>query len=175
MSREPFGLSIESLLEEMLNCESVARWPDPAYTCKQADSMDRRRVAPDQPDWFVKSCENFVRVDEVSGRKVHVLLDVDGPGAIVRFFVTSHCGKPGNLRIYLDDAPAPVLEYRALDLLQGTFNPGAPLTTTQPCYEANKFGGTVSYLPIPYARKCKVTWEEPDGGPATPTVCYQIN
>jgi hypothetical protein len=169
------AVTLESLLAEMLDCASVARWPDPFYTCVQADSMDRRRVAPDQPDWFVKSCENFVRVDEVAGRKQHVLMDVAGPGAIVRFFVTSHCGKPGKLRIYLDGSPTPVLEYRALDLLQGTFNPGTPLMTTQPCYEANKFGGTVSYLPIPYARNCKVTWEEPDGGPATPTVCYQIN
>mgnify|MGYP001609750708 CR=1 FL=1 len=153
----------------------VARWPEPFYTCVQADSMDRRRIAPDQPDWFVKSCENFVRVDEVAGRRRHVLMDAAGPGAIVRFFVTSHCAKPGKLRIYLDGSEAPVLEYRALDLLQGTFNPGAPLTTPQPCYEANKFGGTVSYLPIPYSRNCKVTWEEPDGGAATPTVCYQIN
>ncbi len=168
-------ICLESLLEEMLTFESVARWPDPSYTCKQADSMDRRRVAPDKPDWFEKSCENFIRVEVAGKRKVHVLMDAEGPGAMVRFFVTSHCGKPGTLRIHLDGSPAPVLEYRALDLLQGTFNPGAPLTTTQPCYEADKFGGTVSYLPVPYARNCKVTWEEPDGGPATPTVCYQIN
>lgn len=175
MSSQPVAVRLESLLEEMVNCDSVARWPEPFYTCVQADSMDRRRIAPDQPDWFVKSCENFVRVDDVAGRKQHVLMDAAGPGAIVRFFVTSHCGKPGKLRIYLDNSPTPVLEYRALDLLQGTFNPGAPLATAQPCYEINKFGGTVSYLPIPYARNCKVTWEEPDGGPATPTVCYQIN
>ncbi len=179
MSSEPFAdktaVSLESLLEEMLNCDSVARWPEHSFTCKQASSMDPRRKGPDQPDWFVKSCENFVRVDEAAGRKQHVLMDADGPGAIVRFFVTSHCGKPGKLRIFLDGSPTPALEYQALDLLQGTFNPGAPLATPQPCYEANKFGGTTSYLPIPYARNCRVTWEEPDGGPATPTVCYQIN
>ena len=90
MSSKFCSVSLESLLEEMVDPGSVTRWPDPFYTCVQADSMDRRRKGPDQPDWFVKSCENFVRIDEVAGRKQHVLMDVAGPGAIVRFFVTSH-------------------------------------------------------------------------------------
>ena len=63
MSSKPFAdktaVTLESLLEEMVNCDSVARWPDPFYTCVQASSMDRRRKGPDQPDWFVKSSENF--------------------------------------------------------------------------------------------------------------------
>jgi len=179
MSSEPFAdrtaVSLESLLEEMLNCDSVAQWPDPFYTCAQASSYDRRRKGPDQPDWFVKSNENFVRVDEVAGRKQYVLMDADGPGAIVRFFLTTDRAKPGTMRIHLDGSPTPLLEYKAFDLLQCAFNPGPPLLTTQPGYSANRFGGNTSYLPIPYARNCRVTWEEPDGGPAKPTVCYQVN
>lgn len=168
-------ISIESLLEEMLDYDSVARWPEPAFTCVQASSYDRRRKAPDQADWFIKSSENFVRVDEVGGRKCHVMMDAAGPGAIVRLYLTSHCPKPGKLRIYLDGAPTPVLEYDGLDLMLGEFHPGEPLQANQPSYGVFEHLGNTSYLPIPYARRCLVTWEEPDGGPATPTVCYQIN
>ncbi|MCY2928250.1 MAG: hypothetical protein NTV86_01905 [Planctomycetota bacterium] len=168
-------ISIESLLEEMLDYDSVARWPEPAFTCVQASSYDRRRKAPDQADWFIKSSENFVRVDEVGGRKCHVMMDAAGPGAIVRLYLTSHCPKPGKLRIYLDGAPTPVLEYDGLDLMLGEFHPGEPLQANQPSYGLFDHLGNTTYLPIPYARRCLVTWEEPDGGPATPTVCYQIN
>lgn len=172
-------VSFQSLLEEMANYNTMARWPDPSFTCKQADSMDRRRRGPDQPNWFVKSDTNFIRVDEVAGRKQFVLMDADGPGAgpgaIVRIFLTSNGPKPGKLLIYLDDSPTPVLEYQALDLQKGNINPGFPLLANQPCYGAANYLGNTSYMPIPYARNCRVTWEEPDGGPAKPCVCYQIN
>ena len=169
------AVSLQSLLEEMLNFDSVARWPEPSFTCKQAESQDRRRKGPDKPDWFVKSDSNFIRVDEVAGRKQYVLMDAEGPGAIVRIFVTSDSGKPGKMRIYLDRSSTPILEYQAFDLTQCAFNPGSPLVTTQPGYVVNRFGGTVSYVPIPYARNCRVTWEEPDGGPVKPCIVYQIN
>ena len=168
-------VNLQSLLEEMLNFEAVARSPEPAFTCKQADSQDRRRKGPDKPDRFAKSDTQFMRVDEAAGRKQYVLLDAEGPGAIVRFFVTSDAGKPGKMRIYLDGSPTPLLESQAFDLMQCVFNPGSPLVTTQPGYVINRFGGSVSYVPIPYARSCRVTWEEPDGGPVKPCIVYQIN
>src|SRR3954464_15777347 len=46
------GVSLASLLEEMIDVDAVARWPEPAYTCRQASSYDRHRAGPDKPGWF---------------------------------------------------------------------------------------------------------------------------
>ena len=42
-------VSLDSLLQEMLDVESIARWPQPEFTCKQASSYDRTKVAQDKP------------------------------------------------------------------------------------------------------------------------------
>ena len=172
---DPPGINLQSILEEMLNYAAVARWPEHSFTCKQASSMDPHLKGPGQPGWFDKSADNFVRVEEVAGRKQCVMMDADGPGAIVRIFLTSNGPKPGKLRIYLDGSPTPVLEYRALDLQQGAFNPGPPLQANQPNHGVDGMIGNYSYLPIPYAKHCRVTWEESDGGLPVTCVCYQIN
>jgi len=88
-------VSLASLLDEMVRRDRLARWPAPAYTCRQASSYDRDSIAPDKPGWFANwDRSQFVRVDERDGRKEYVMLEVDGPGAIVRIWGTWH-GKQG--------------------------------------------------------------------------------
>jgi hypothetical protein len=41
--------SLDSLLHEMVDAGSIARWPEHEFTCKQASSYDRKKVAPDHP------------------------------------------------------------------------------------------------------------------------------
>jgi len=93
-------ITYESLLREMIDRDAIARFPDPAYTCRQASSYDRAAVSPDKPDtWFANGDANqFIRIDEKDGRKEWVLMDAAGPGAVVRFEVTGsnpEAKKPG--------------------------------------------------------------------------------
>lgn len=170
----PAPVTLESLLEEMIDFDAVARWPDPPYTCRQASSYDRKSVGPGKPGWFANADNSkFIRVEERRGRKEHVLMEADGPGAIVRFWLTS-TAKPGTLRIYLDAADTPAIEFPAYDLMTGPLNAGSPLVLPHTSYNPTGGGGNTLYLPIPYAKRCEVTWEDPDPGKMPPRY-YQID
>jgi hypothetical protein len=92
-----------------------------------------------------------------------VLADLKGPGAIVRFWSTAVYNKPngqltsdpsGQLKIYLDDNPTPVIDEPFADF----FDQHAPFV--QPL--TDHYGAaTISYLPIPYAKHCVVTLDQP--------------
>ena len=154
-------VTLDSLLKEMVDYGSVACWPQPEFTCKQASSYDRGTVAPDKPGWFANNDQNqFIRTEETQGRKERVMLDADGPGCIVRFWLTTDRNKKGTLRIYLDGAEEPALAFPAYDLLSGDLKIGPPLVQPHPGYRPDANGGNNFYLPIPYAKHCKITWEE---------------
>lgn len=165
------AITFESLLREMVDVEAIARWPQAGFTCKQASSYDRQKVAPDKPGWFSNNDNTqFIRTEDNEGRKEQVMLDVAGPGALVRFWLTAGGAKDGVLRIYLDGNEVPVIVFHAFDLLTGEMKVGAPLAQSHPGYSPNG-GGNTLYLPIPYARHCKVTWQEKSSGARY----YQIN
>ncbi len=165
-------VSTQSLLEEMVNYDSVARWPQPEFNCKMASSYDRASKSPNQPGWFANQDQNqFVREEQVNGHTERVMMDAEGPGCIVRFWLTTDRNKQGVLRIYLDRAKKPTIVFPAFDLLSGKFNVGAPLAQPHPGYSVSGGGGNTLYLPIPYARHCKITWEEQSQG----SRYYQIN
>lgn len=166
-------VTAETLLREMVDADSVARWPSPEYTCRQASSHDRATVAPDRPGWFANHDHTqYLRVEERRGHREHVMMDAEGPGAVVRFFLTTQAGREGVLRFYLDGADVPAFEVPAYDLMSGPWKVAAPLLTPHTSYEPRGGGGSTSYLPIPYAKHCKITWEERrDGKPRY----YQID
>ncbi len=155
-------ITLESLLRDMVDRDVVARWPEPSFTVKQASSYDRASKTPDEPKgWYANNdASQFVRHEDRDGRREYVMMDVEGPGAIVRFWNTAaHSG--GTLRFYFDGQEKPGIEGKSGDILIGNalvekplaiFN--APVSRTQ--------GGMNLYLPIPYARRCKVTYSEDD-------------
>ncbi|MBN1909375.1 MAG: DUF2961 domain-containing protein [Pirellulales bacterium] len=147
-------VTLDTLLDEMVDRTAVARLPEPAYTCKQASSYDRRSVSPDEPGWFANgdSCK-FLRSEKNDGREEWVMMDAKGPGAIVRFWVTGF-KYVGNIRIYLDGSSQPAVTARVDELVGGPALVGAPLS------EATARGRNL-YLPIPYAKSCKVTFDQP--------------
>jgi hypothetical protein len=158
-------VSLESLLNEMVDFDAEARWPQPEFMGKQASSYDRAAKAPDQPGWFANQDQNqFIRYEQFDGRTERVMLDTDGPGCLVRFWLTTDRNKQGTLRIYLDGAEKPTLTFPAFDLLSGALHLAAPLAQPHPGYQADGGGGNTLYLPIPYAKHCKVTWEEASQG-----------
>ena len=165
-------VTVESLLAEMTDHASVARWPSPEFKVLQASSHDRRTVAPDQPGWFANDDHTqFIRTEHNQGRVEQVMMDAAGPGCIVRFWLTTVQNKNGVLRIYLDGSETPALSFPAYDLLSGSLGVGEPLALPHPGYTPTGNGGNTLMLPIPYAAHCKVTWEEQGAGPRY----YQIN
>jgi hypothetical protein len=140
-------ISLESLLKEMVNRDSLARFPDPPYTCSQSSSYDRASKSPTE-NWFANGdSDQFIRSETNSGRQEWVMHESRGPGAVVRIWSANPAG---TLRIYLDNSPTPAVEGPMSDVLGGKWRAPASLS-----YEASK--GWNLYLPIPYAKHCKIT------------------
>ncbi len=164
-------IDFNSLLGEMLDREALAKYPAGAWTLHHASSYDRNSVAKDKPGWFANNdWDNFIRKETNDGRKEYVLVDVDGPGAITRFWVAGHPNKKAHLRFYIDGNSSPFweadhtgaligqnkeigspLSQRSVDLDSLPINPGA-----QP--------GHNLYAPIPFKHHIKVTYDRAPGG-----------
>ncbi len=166
-------VTLRSLLMEMVDRDRLARLPEPAYTCKQFSSYDRASTSrTDVATWYANGDQGqFVRVENRDGRKESVLLDAEGPGAIVRFWATWHTTPTNTLRVYLDGNPTPAIEGPMAGLIDGGLLAAVPLGQgVSPLSEYDRRGHNL-YLPIPYAKSCKITYEEPRKGP----FYYQIN
>jgi len=119
-------ITMESLLSEMVDRDAVARFPQPDFRLRQQSSYDRLSKTPDDPDgWFANKdhTKNFVRIETNDRRREWVLMEHDGPGALVRSWmpdkrIPSGGKTPVNttVRIYLDGADKPAIEGHALDL-----------------------------------------------------------
>lgn len=144
-------ITTESLLADMIDLAGMARFPAPAYVCRQFSSYDRASKSPTE-NWFANGdCGHYLRVERVGARTEHVMMDVDGPGAIVRIWSANPAG---TLRIYLDGADQPALESPMNELLGGRY-PGLPRPIAG---EYSK--GWNLYFPIPFAKHCKVTSDQ---------------
>jgi len=165
-------ITFDSLLRELIDFKAVARWPSPEFKLSQCSSYDRAEVAPDKPGWFANNdFSQYIRSEKRDGRTEQVMMDADGPGCITRFWLTTVKNKKGTLRVYLDGNEEPALTFPAYDLLSGNLGLEAPLDQPHPGYSPVDNGGNTLMLPIPYARHCKVTWEEAGEGPRY----YQID
>ena len=156
-------VTIESLLDEMTDVDANTYFPEPSFTTRLWSSYDRATTGPDKPGWFANGdCNQCIRVEENGGVREEVMLDAKGPGAITRFWITvaGTCGK-GDFRLYIDDALA--VEGNCLDFVSGGLLCGAPLSDS--VAKATGLGerGHDLYLPIPYAKSCKVTYVRAKG------------
>lgn len=155
-------VTLESLLDEMTDRTILTYFPEQNYTLKQFSSYDRKSVSQNNNDWWANAdYTQFIREEENEGRREFVLLDTDGPGAIVRYWMTfaGEGAIDGTLRIYIDGVEDPVVEGNVLDILSGTELAPEPLATSvSPETEYERRGHNL-YLPIPYARHCKITYE----------------
>ncbi len=174
----PGEISVLTLLREMVDLDQLAREPAPGFVAGQAASTDRRsRRRDDAAAWFANddyvtaSEANLVRVETApDGGKRYVLLDVRGPGAIVRLWTATPAG---TLRVYLDGDSRPAVEAPFADLLSGAVSPFvAPLAHVTA-------RGYNLYFPIPYRSRCVVTVDsivspDPFTGRPTAKLYYQI-
>ncbi|MBI4579961.1 MAG: DUF2961 domain-containing protein [Planctomycetes bacterium] len=144
-------ITLDTLLDELVDLRRLTKLPQPAYTTKQFSSYDRKSKSPSE-EWFANGDANqYLREEQNDGRREWVMADVDGPGAIVRIWSAN---PKGNIRIYLDGNPAPAIEAPMGGLLGGTVE-GFPKPLA-----GERSRGWNLYFPIPYAKHCKVTSDE---------------
>ncbi|MCD6346821.1 MAG: DUF2961 domain-containing protein [Bacteroidales bacterium] len=169
---------MESLLDEMINSDVAATFPDPYYTCLQASSYDRRSVSPDSANWGANDDGyqggHFIRVDTINGRIEKVMLDHNSPGVITRIWITS-LDKKAKIRFYFDGADEAQFIIPAYDLTQiGIEGVSEGMVFPHTHWNEESVGGSTSYFPIPYAESCKVTVEIDEDVVKNPRY-YQIN
>lgn len=147
-------IDLGGLLTEMPDRARIAEFPEPAFVCKQASSYNRKSRQPGTRDWFATDdYSQFIRCDKVGDRREWVMMDVDGPGAIVRWWITQY-KYDGTIRIYLDGSDKPAIEGKGDQLIGGKKGGivGPPLS-------AMRARGCNLYLPIPFSKHCKVTYD----------------
>ena len=174
LAAEAGVITTGTLLEEMTDLDRLARWPEPAYRTIQFSSYDRRSTTSEAPGWF-SNADGFGR-EPIPGflkvlreprdgqRGLYLLAEVEGPGAIVRGW---SAGMGGVLRVYLDPPRRRRLRTRArwFGKARPTISsPGARAITSSPPASNSTPGDAFSqqdadYLPIPFARGLRVTWE----------------
>ena len=148
------GITFDTLLEEMLDRRALAEFPDPPYLALQSSSRDPSSVAPNRDGWFANDDRgHYARMLERDGRREGVLLDAEGPGAVVRIWSANPAGV---LRVYLDGADEAAIAEPMAALLGGS----GPVPAQ---FAAERSRGFNLYLPIPFARRCVITCDEPEG------------
>lgn len=167
-------VTLESLLQEMTNRDASAQWPVPDYICKQVTSHDPRKKNPADPAGWHSNQDygNFIRMETNADRPEWVILDAHGPGAITRIWVPLSADKDNQvIRFYLDGSSQPAIAVKFNELLSGKSFVRPPLAFVswnetdlrrelRPDYKAPRGVGGDLYLPIPFAKSCKVTLDQ---------------
>ncbi len=151
------SVSIESLLNEMVDRDAVARFPQPEFRLKQDSSYNRASMTPetacqDPKGWFMNhdynssdKDKNFIRIEENHGDREWVLMDHHGVGAIVRSWMPWRGQKDPTTPSILDGASQLALEGNMFELFQGKGLIPFPLA-----HESLR--SAVSFFPMPYYR-----------------------
>ncbi|MBR4103796.1 MAG: DUF2961 domain-containing protein [Thermoguttaceae bacterium] len=156
------AVSLATLLDETVDRDALTRFPN--YTCKQASSYDRAAKSPSE-NWFANAdTAQFIRVEKNGDREEAVLMEAEGPGAVVRWWITAPRYKT-TVRIYIDGAAEPAVVGKIDDVVGGEALVGAPLS-------AERARGRNLYLPIPYSKSIKITC---DNMKEQGNLYYQIN
>lgn len=140
-------------LKHMVDIEWLA-YHEPGVRCKQFSSYDRRSKIVDgkKVDWDANGdAGNYLRENKEEGR---VMAEMDGPGCITQIWSANPAG---TIRIWLDGEAEPSIEMPMAELLS---NQGKAPFKEPFCYQVRPVGSnhTASncYLPIPYAKSCKI-------------------
>jgi hypothetical protein len=149
-------IDLGTLLEQMIDRTRIAEFPDPEFLCKQCSSYNRESVAPDKPGWFANADSSyFYGYEDIDDRREWIMMDVDAPGAVVRWWLTQQ-KFDGTVRIYLDNSNEAVYAATADKLVGGDVITGKPLSNVV------GWNGRNLYLPIPFKKHCRITYDGPN-------------
>jgi len=138
-------VSMSSLLAEMTDRGALARWADPPWSHRHRSSTQRPVDEPGAWGWHRN--EDFGHYSGMTvrdGRRLHTLIDVDGPGVITRIW-SANPEAVGNVLIFIDDQVPAFIDEPLADFLNGSGSVPDPLA-------AERGSGKTSYLPIPYSQ-----------------------
>ena len=157
-------VTLHTLLDQLTSRENITYFPSEQYTHHQFSSYNRESVSPDKEGWYANNdMSHFLRVEQNSGRREFVMLDAEGPGAVVRWWMTFYKAQNGTIRVYIDNDTTPVMKGTPRELLRGDLiakpplavavQEGAPLGDEGRDYDHN------FYVPLPFSKHCKITYE----------------
>jgi len=125
-------------------------------TCKQFSSYDPRSRYDEKTDQYLEWDANgdsghYLRIEGDEA----VMAEMNGPGCIYRIWSAN---PQGEIRFYLDGAKQPTFAFVFADLFAGDIYPFVPPLVWQRVEpKKNEARASHSYIPIPYAKSCKVT------------------
>lgn len=165
-----YDVTLAGLLAEMTDGFSVCEYPATACRAMMTSSHDRRSVSPEEDSWYANDDGfGYEYMLDVDGREEKVLFDAEGPGAVMRIWITTLNPK-SVLRFYFDGHQEPDWIVNSYDLTQFGLKAleDNPLLMPHTSYEKGVKGGQTLFLPIPYADGCRITLEEPAGWSGIP-------
>jgi len=125
-------------------------------TCKQFSSYDRRSRYDEKTGQYLEwdangDSGNYLRSEGDEA----VMAEMNGPGCIYRIWSAN---PQGEIRFYLDGAKEPTFALPFADLFSGEVYPFVPpLVWQRVDPKKNVPRASHCYVPIPYARSCRVT------------------
>ena len=145
------ALKMEDFLRAMVDLRNLPRLTD-GVTCKQWSSYDRASKTPDDMAGWTANGDagQFLRNTPEEGA---VLGEMNGPGCITCIWSANPAGQ---LQIYLDGETKPTIDIPLADIFDKDRAPypfGPPLSY--------QHSGADSYVPIPYAKSCKIVVRNP--------------
>ena len=157
-------VSLVTLINEMADRKQLTGFTEENYLLKQFSSYNRASIAHDQKGWFENNdMSHFIRVEETAGRREFVLFDAEGPGAVVRWWMTFYKAQNGVIRVYLYHDTIPSIKGSPSEVVSGSMIAGPPFSASvqagAPLGEEGRDYDHNLYFPIPFARHCKITYE----------------
>ncbi len=160
-------LTLESLYHQMIDLNRLPQFPEACYKVVQYSSYDRRSGVPNGPGWFLNSdgfgsepipgFEAVIKEPDSTGIGLYQVCDIKQPGALIRFWSAR---MSGTIRLYLDNSREPVFEGPAEEFFIRTYNQFAQKANVEKGIFENSFQQEYScYFPIPFRKRCTVTWE----------------
>ncbi|SIO36678.1 glycoside hydrolase family 172 protein [Chitinophaga niabensis] len=145
-------VSLSSLLREMSSRKALASFPN--YLSLQASSYNRASVSPDSAGWFADSDgTGFIRQE---GNE-WVVMEHQGPGAITKMWA------PYFYYGGLDDLEGPMINIYLdgqLVISENFFKLITGRGSVPPPFAAVTARAGNSYLPVPFAKSCKITFNK---------------
>jgi len=175
-TERPEGIiGLPELLKELASEDAPTRFPSIPYESRQESSYDRRSVSPNTPEWFANDDGwGYVRMENNDGREEKVIFDEQHPGVISRIWLTSFGSPDTIIRFYFDGAKDASWTISSFNLK--SFGEYANVMIGDEFAQPSStwIRGSSLYLPIPYAKSCKITIQELKD-PITTSRYYQIN
>jgi len=149
-------VSLSSLLEEMTDRGALARWPEHSWAHGHRSSTQRPVDEPGGWGWHRNDdFGQYVGMTVREQGRMHILLDVDGPGVITRIW-SANPEAIGNIVVYVDDMALPSINEPMSEYLSGEGTVPSP-------FADQRGSGLTSYLPIPYGDNIVIAVTEGSG------------